>query len=155
MTPVDGITPPKKNNINRPIKNKSSIKKVSKKNERPKINNTPIKSETFKSEPAKNEILKNLSASQKHKIIWLSSIIIVFIIFILWSSLIVGGKIYSNKPITNNNFLNNLSNELTGIWKSFKTDYLKIKNSTDEAKTEEERIKELQEEVFPNFDEYK
>ncbi|MDP2684623.1 MAG: hypothetical protein Q8P20_06295 [bacterium] len=142
MTPVDGITPPTKNKKKRPIKNQPVQKGNIKKNI-PEQKNNNIDSRVF-----------NNNTTQKHNLVWIVSIIIVFIIFIGWSSLIFGGKMINNSETSDNQgFLIKFSNELTNIWDKFKTDYLKIQEAAEETpQTEEERIKQLEEKVFPSFD---
>jgi len=145
MTPVDGITHPKKNNGKRPIKSKIEKEIPAKKT---------VLNQKNESIEAK-KITNDTTIKNKHRLVWIITIVIVFVIFIIWSSLIFGGKIIKNDSNNNDNFFEDLSNDLTGIWDSFITDYLKIKKDTEEVMTEEDKIKSLEEQVFPNFDEYK
>ena len=137
MTPVDGITPPKKNYKKKPVK-KNVVKTTPPQKSAKKIIDNSI-----------------LHTQNKHRIVWLISIVIVFIIFITWASLFFGGELIKEESNNNGTFLEKFSNEINDIWTSFKKDYLKIKNSTEEKQTEEERIKSLEESVFPDFDQYK
>ena len=75
MTPVDGITPPKKISKKRPPKTKVVKKKPAEVTE----------SKPQKTIPQKNDRLKKINNDHKFKLVWVISIIIVVIIFILWA----------------------------------------------------------------------
>lgn len=147
MTPVDGITPPKKNSKKKPVRNKV-VKKPAPTKRLPKQTDDKPDSKIFKKEP--------LNTLSKHRLVWIISLVIVFFIFFVWLSLIFGGKLNVDKTNNNNdNFLESFSNNLSETWDNFKKDYLKIRNSKEEEQTEEERIKALEESIFPDFDQYK
>jgi len=147
MTPVDGITPPIKNQNKRPLKNKTVKKPVAPKKRTPKTGQTNDQFEN----PIKQI---NNNTTNKHSLVWIVSIIIVFGIFIGWSSLIFGGKIINNNSTSDQaGFFEEFTKDISKIWDKFKTDYLKIQKAVEETQqNEEERIKQLKEKIFPDFD---
>ena len=85
---------------------------------------------------------------------WILVGITAIIIFILWVFIFQGGL--SSNANTNSNFFNTLSEKVTDVWQTIKTDILKIQEAiknenTNESNAEEEKIKELEKKVFPQF----
>lgn len=140
MTPVDGLSPPLTKNKKKPVKKPVPI------------NRDPQKGAGIKNFFG-NSLQRSSNINQKHRLVWMLSIGIVVIIFIIWSASFLGGKIVSDSSSDNSNIFESFSSELSRVWKSFKSDYLKIKDTAEEnPQTEEERNKQLEEKVFPSFD---
>jgi len=154
MTPVDGITPPKNKKAKKPAKQTAKVNPA-------KVNrNQAPKKDKAQTQDHGNKFTKDLPGQalekSKHHLVWGISIAIVIIIFIAWASLVLGGKLtISDDQTSGSEILENFTDELNQVWKNFSEDFLKIKNSAEEASTEEERIKQLEESVFPDFDQYK
>ena len=129
MTPVDSIKPPQKK-ITRP--RQKTIKKII----------PPVISK-----PQKN----SYSQEQKYRLMWLLVAISIFIIIVGWIWLWPGGNISSRNK--SDNFLDTIGQKMDKIWDTVLVDWLKLKKATeqDNATSDTERIKQLEEQVFPQF----
>ncbi len=129
MTPVDSIKPPKK-------KVSRSRQKTVKKTIPPVISN-----------PQKN----SYSQDQKYRLMWLLVAVSILIIIISWIWLWPAGDL--SRRNQNNNFLDTVGQKIDSIWETVVTDWLKLKKATEPGNgdTDAERIQQLEEQVFPQF----
>ena len=141
MSPVDSIRPPKK------IKKTSAAK-----NPKPKIAAAanpkkilPVKSQPgILQQPAKQH-------EDKKKLMWLLVGVTGLIIIIAWLWYMQNGGMNINANRSNR--WQELGQKIDEAWLTIKTDWLKIKKITQptNAINSEEHIKNLEERVFPQF----
>jgi len=132
MSPVDAIRPPKKSKkISAPSKPMSLPIVVKKK---------AIASPKFSNK------------EQKNKLMWLLAAIVTGIVFIGWIWLFQNGLI-TNSSSNQSGFFEQIGDKVSGLWQTIKTDILNIKKTEENKNTnsEEEKIKELEKKVFPQF----
>lgn len=143
MSPVDSIRPPKR--VKKTVPIPSAV--------------APVQSaSTGKKSPIPNEIRKKPAASpdytatsQKHKTIIMIVAVIMAVVFISWVALFMSGKLTRS---SSSNFGSTISNKFKNLWENIKTDVLKIKNigqNINAANVNEEQIKNLENSVFPQF----
>jgi len=132
MSAVDAIRPPKKEE-----KDIFSPKPRS---------SQPVKQKKEIPPPKKSE------EERKHRLMWTLALIFTGIIFIGWLLLFQNGLITSTNS-NQSSFFQQLGERAGDLWQTIKTDILKIKDEIEDKNinTEEEKIKELEEKVFPQF----
>lgn len=132
MPAVDAIRPPKK----------EKIVTSSPKSMPPE----PAQQKKRVPQPQKDE------EERKHRLMWTLALIFTGIFFIGWLLLFQKGLITSSNS-SQSNFFQQLGEKTSSFWQTIKTDILKIKEKieNENTNTEEEKIKELEEKVFPQF----
>lgn len=131
MSPVDAIRPPKKD------------KKVA----FPKPKPSPLVQQKKESPLSpKNE------EQYKHRLMWILALVFTGIIFIGWILLFQSGQLISTSS-NQTGFFQQLGDKVGDLWGTIKTDILKIKEITtnENINAEEEKVKELEKKVFPQF----
>lgn len=126
MSPVDAIQPPKK------------VRKV-----------MPVKKTTGAPEKvAPRQVLP--PEAKKKQTMWLLVGVTTVIIIVGWVLLFQGGQLTKTGG---GGAFGILGQKLTNLWETIKTDVLKLKSAqkTTVPATDDERIKQLEQQVFPQF----
>ncbi len=127
MAPVDGLRPPKK-------------KKA-----------TPVK-QAKTAVPVAAPVMPAPSDQQhRYRLMWLLVGATLLVIIIGWAVLIP--QTFSGGT-SKSTYLEKVGDNLGNLWDSFKKDVLRLKDTTtnQSTSTEEERIQQLEEKVFPQFE---
>ncbi|MFA5052025.1 MAG: hypothetical protein WC544_03110 [Patescibacteria group bacterium] len=142
MSPVDSIRPPKR---------ARKIKVTVEKPDRPPKTAEPRVPADRLSRPAINNIPQT-GAANKQRTLIISVVVVMAVIFIAWAGLFASGKLTSSSG--NSTFGAKLNGQLQSLWQTIKTDILRIKDTetnTNGGNVNEERIKQLEDSVFPQF----
>lgn len=133
MSPVDSIRPPRKSN--KPITTAKPAAKV-----------IPVQKIIRQEQktPA-----TQMDMRHKERLLWILVTGTALIIFLAWLFIFPSPSLKSN----NQSYWGGVSQKLEDLWKSISTDILHFKSSTNNANanTEEERINQLENQVFPQF----
>jgi len=138
MPSIDGIKPP--------IKKDVAAKKITN------------KTETDKPKVKKQEIIKSViktssSENKKRSYMWYMVGLVAIIIFLAWIFIFQNSLSIDD---SNSDSLSKIKASITELWDTVKEDILKIKtqanSNTNNVNVNNEVIKELEEKVFPQFD---
>ncbi len=133
--PVDAIRPPKKN--------KSSDTRQSNKRPIPKETAGDLSLDNHKTKPGREQL------------VWIIAGGITGLIFIIWLAFFIAGP---STDSSSNSLFGKIGHSLSELWETARTDWLKLEkkldnqNTNSNANVEEERIQQLEEQVFPQFD---
>lgn len=94
--------------------------------------------------------LEKKSHHAKERMIWIIAGSITVLILIGWLILYLGGNLTNE---SGNTFFSQLGDQISDVWETIKTDILKIQSAinTTEEPIAEEQIRQLEEQVFPQF----
>lgn len=128
MSLVDAIRPPKKKKKAPPAK---KLPVTLEKQEFP--------GKTYKDKESKKQLM------------WILASITALVILVGWVFLFQGGQLTKNT--SDSSFFSTAGQKLTNLWETIKTDILKIESALEKLNTnsEEKKIEELEEQVFPQF----
>ena len=143
MSPVDGIRAPRKNTVRSPRKKTTKIPV------RPKApkDDKPLLLETEPKKPVPMLPSGEADLARRKRLMWLLVIITALVIFLAWLFIFPS----PNASTKSNGFWNGIATKLTDAWKTVKTDVLHLKNETNTNVNSEERINQLENDVFPQF----
>lgn len=133
MSPVDSIRPPRKRNKPitpaKPAVKAAPVQKIVR--QEPKVPATPM------------------DMRHKERLLWVLVIVTSLIIFLAWLFIFPAPSSVSKSR----GYWAGISQKLDDLWKTISTDILHLKNSTKNKNinTEEEQIKQLENQVFPQF----
>ena len=144
MTPVDGISAPR---AKRPTRKKPSAAKKS-------AAATPVTAPMTSIPTHALPTPETKSPSRRSELLmWASAIIITAIICIVWIGLYSNGRLTDTQQ---SSFFGKISQSLSGLIKTIQTDWLKLQDALDDSANtnapSEERIRDLEEHVFPQFE---
>lgn len=93
--------------------------------------------------------------TNREQLVWILAGSVTALIFIIWLAITISTPA---QPGESNGIFGRIGNSISDLWDTARTDWLKLEKQLDNSNTnaassaEEERIQELEEQVFPQFD---